>query len=84
MDKRNNITNFTAINYGGGQLRWLRGPRLGPATARLLELRFRIPPVAWVSVSFECSVLSGTGLCVGLIILPGDSYCVVSECDSEA
>jgi len=42
--------------------------------ARLLRLRFRIPPGAWMSVSCECCVLSGRGLCDGLITRPEESY----------
>jgi len=41
--------------------------------------------VAWMFVCGECCVLSGTGLCDGLITHPGESYrlwCVV-ECDQE-
>ena len=44
-------------------------PRHGPATARLLDFRFRL------------CVLSGRGLCVGLITRTGESYrvlCVLS------
>jgi len=40
-----------------------------------------------MSVPCECCVLSGTGLYVGLIIRPKESYRVyvcVSECDREA
>jgi len=40
-----------------------------PAAARLLGLRVRI-----MSVSYECCVLSGKGLCVGLITRPEESY----------
>jgi hypothetical protein len=32
------------------------------------------PPAAWMSVSCECCVLSGRGLCVELITLTGESY----------
>jgi hypothetical protein len=32
-----------------------------------MGLRVRIPPKAWMSVSCECCVLLGRGLCVGLI-----------------
>jgi hypothetical protein len=58
----------------------------GSAAARLLGLRVRIPTGAWLSVSGECCVLSGRGLCVGLITRPEESYPVrcVSECDREA
>jgi hypothetical protein len=45
-----------------------------PAAARLLRLRVRMPPDTWVSFCFECCALSGTGLCVGLITRPEESY----------
>jgi hypothetical protein len=35
----------------------------GSAAARLLGFRFRIPPTAWMSVSCDCCVLLGRGLC---------------------
>jgi hypothetical protein len=63
---------------------WPRGLRRGSAGARLLGLRVRIPPGAWMSVSFECCLLSGRGLCVGLITRPEESYRVLCECDREA
>jgi hypothetical protein len=44
------------------------------ANAWLLELRVRIPPGVWLSVSCECCLLSGRGLCVGLITCPEESY----------
>jgi hypothetical protein len=53
---------------------WPRGLRRGSAAIRLLALRVRIPLGAWVSVSCECCVLSGRGLCVGLITRPEESY----------
>ena len=37
------------------KLQWPRGS----SAARLLGLRVRIPPEAWMSVSCECRVLSG-------------------------
>jgi hypothetical protein len=40
----------------------------------LLGLRVRIPPGAWMSVSCECCVLSGRGLCDRLITRPEESY----------
>jgi hypothetical protein len=46
--------------------------RPGFATVRLLGLRVRIPPGAWVSISCDCCVLSG--LCDGLITRPEESY----------
>jgi hypothetical protein len=56
--------------------RWLRGLSRGFAAARLLGLRVRkkIPPGAWMSVSCECCLFSGRGLCVGLIARPEESY----------
>jgi hypothetical protein len=65
---------------------WPRGLRCGSAADRLLGLRVRIPPVAWMSVSCECCVLSGRGLCYGLITRPEESYRLwcVSDCDREA
>ena len=59
---------------------WPRGLRRGSAAAHFLGLRVRIPDIC-----HECCVLSGRGLCYGLIILPEESYrlwCVV--CDREA
>jgi hypothetical protein len=51
-----------------------RGLRRGSAAARLLWLWFRIPPGAWSFVSFECCVLSGRGLCDGLITCREEFY----------
>jgi len=61
--------------------KWPRVLRRGSAAARLLGSRVRIPPVAWMSDSCECCVLSGTSLCVRMITLPEGSYrvwCVFS------
>ena len=41
---------------------------------RLLELRFRIPQWAWMSLPSTYSVLSGIDLCVMLIAHPQKSY----------
>jgi hypothetical protein len=57
-----------------GHSRWLRGLRRGSTAARLLGLRIRIPPAAWMSVSCECCVLSDRGQCVGLIPRAEESY----------
>jgi hypothetical protein len=53
---------------------WPCGLRRGSAAARLLGLRVRISQGARTSVSCECCVLSGRGLCVGLITCPEESY----------
>jgi hypothetical protein len=53
---------------------WPCDLRCWSAAARLLGLRVRIPPGAWMSVSCECRMLSGRGLCVYLITRPEESY----------
>jgi len=58
----------------GCRSRWPRGLRRGSAVARLLGLWILIPPGAWMSVCCECCVLSGRGVCVGLITRLEDSY----------
>jgi hypothetical protein len=65
---------------------WPRDLRRGSAAARLLGLWVRIPPGAWMSVSCECCVLSGRGLCDELVTRPeGPTECGVSKmCDREA
>ena len=47
--------------------------RSGSAAAHLLGLWVRIPPGAWMFVSCECCVLSGRGMCIGLITRPEES-----------
>jgi len=62
---------------------WSRGIRFRSAAAGLLRLWVRIPPEAWKSLSCECCVLSGRGLCDELITRLEYSYrlwCVV-VCD---
>ena len=51
-----------------------RGLKRGSAAVRFQELRVRISQEAWMSVSCDCCVLSGTGFCVGLIPRPEESY----------
>ena len=53
---------------------WPRGLRCGSATARLPEFRVRIPSGTWMFVCCECCVLSGRGLCDGLIPCPEEFY----------
>ena len=55
------------------------------SAARLLRLWVRIPPGAWMFVWCECRVLSGRGLCDGLITRPEESYRLwrVVVCDQE-
>ena len=53
--------------------------------ARPVRLWVRIPPGAWMFVCCECCVLSGRGLCDGLITRPEESYQLwrVVVCDQE-
>jgi len=64
---------------------WPRGLRRRSAAARLLRLWFRILPGLWMSACCECCVLSGRGLCDGLIIRTEASYRLwsVVVCDLE-
>ena len=61
---------------------WPHGLRRRSAAARLLRSWVRIPPRAWM---FVCCVLSGRGLCDGLIIRSEESYRLwrVVVCDHE-
>jgi hypothetical protein len=53
---------------------WPCSLRRGSSAARLLVSWVRIPQAAWMSVSCECCVLSGRGLCDGLVPRPEESY----------
>ena len=69
----------------GCRSQWPSGLGWGYGAARLLGLRVRIPPGAWMFVSFEYFVLWGRGLCFGPIPRPEESYwlwCVIG-CDLE-
>jgi hypothetical protein len=59
--------------------RWPRGLRRGSSAARLMGLRVRIPPAAWMSVYCECWILLGSGLCDGPIPRPEGSYRVCAR-----
>jgi hypothetical protein len=50
-----------------------------------MRLWVRIPPGAWMSVCYDCCVLSGRGLCDVLITRPAKSFrmCFVNVCDIE-
>ena len=63
---------------------WPRGLRRRSSAARLLRLRVRIPP-GGMDVCCECCVLSGRGLCDGLITRPEESCRLwrVVVCDQE-
>ena len=62
------------------QYQWLRSLVYGSAAAQLLGLQVWIPMGVWMSVSYKCCVLSGTGLCVRLITHPEKSYGVHNLC----
>ena len=53
---------------------WPRGLRRRFTAARLLRSWVRIPPRAWMFVCCEYCVLSGRGLCDGMIIRSEESY----------
>ena len=62
------------------RFQWPSGLRRVSAASSLLGLRVRIPSGAWISVSCDCCVLSGRGLCDGPIPWPEESYllsCVI-------
>jgi hypothetical protein len=82
FDHRNNITVFEVRCRS----QWPCGLRRGAAAAPLLGLWVWITPGAWMSVSCECCVLSGRGLCDGLVTRPEESYRLwcVSQCYREA
>ena len=74
MEGWNHEIYFRHLSIAKPTPRWPRGLRHGSADARLLGLRVRIPPGARMSVSCECCVLSGRGLCNEPITRPEDSY----------
>ena len=66
---------------------WPRGLRRGSAAARFLGLWVQIPPGTLISVCCECCVLSGRGLCIGLITRPEwvlPSVACLNECDHDS
>jgi hypothetical protein len=66
----------TAGKHSVCRSQWPRGLRPGSAAARFLRLWVRIPPNISVSFCCECCVLSGRGLCDGLITRLEESYWV--------
>ena len=64
---------------------WPCGRRRRSSAAHLLRSWVRIPNVAWMFVCCEYCVLSGRGLCDGLITRPEESYRLwyVVVCDQE-
>ena len=76
---------FSYCIYQNCLSKWPRGLRRRSTAARLLRSWVRIPPGAWMFVCCECCVLSGRGLCDGLITRPEESYRLwrVVLCDQE-
>ena len=76
---------FHICNWLQCRSQWPRGLRRRSTAARLLRLWVRIPPRAWMFVCCECCVLSGRGLCDGLIIRSEESCRLwrVVVCDQE-
>jgi hypothetical protein len=71
--------------YNFCRCQWPRGLSCGSAAARLLGLRVRFPPVACMSVSCECCVLSRRGLwCrAGSLVQRIPTECYVSDFKPE-
>ena len=65
-----------------GRSQWPSNLRREPTVDRLLGLRVRNPPGAWMFVCCKCCVLSGKGLCDRPITHPEESYRLwcVTEC----
>ena len=72
-------------NWHTSRSQWPRGLWRRSTAAHLLRSWVRIPPRAWMFVCSECCVLSGRGLCDGLIIRSEESYRLwrVIVCDQE-
>ena len=86
---RRNITEHLCTSYTYSicdicRSQWSRGLRRRSAASRLLRLWVRILP-GGMDVCCECCVLSGRGLCDGLITRPEESYRLwrVVVCDQE-
>ena len=79
------VSTYQFLLTYGSRSQWPRGLKHRFSAARLLRLWVRIPPRAWMFVRCECCVLSGRGLCDGLITRPEESYRLwrVVVCDQE-
>ena len=68
-----------------GQSQWPHSLRCRSTATRLLRSWIRIPPGAWMVICCDCCMLSGRGLCDGLITRPEESYRMwrVVVCDQE-
>jgi len=77
---QNHFSWFNRRNVIRRRSQWPRGQGRRSAATRLLRLWVRITPEAWMPVCRECCVLSGRGLCVGLITRPEESYRLCCIC----
>jgi hypothetical protein len=68
--KLSHILYFVSAKFQKGWSQWPHILKHGSAATYLLRLQVQIPPGAWMSVSFECCVLSGGSLCDGMITRP--------------
>jgi len=71
---------FPLLHITKCRSQWRRGSRLEFAAARLMGLRVRIPPIVWMSVSYECCVLSVESSAHSRSLVQGSP----TECDREA
>jgi hypothetical protein len=79
------VNNLSFVISVMGRPQWPRRLKRRSVAARPLSLWVRIRPWSWMSVCFECCVLSSRGLCVELIPRPEEPYrlwCIV-VCDRE-
>jgi hypothetical protein len=74
IDEWMTMHHFEMILKEECQSQWPRVLRRRSSAASLLRLWVRIPQEAWMFVCCEYCVLSGRGLCDGLITLPEESY----------
>ena len=79
------FSNYSRVSLLPYRSQWSRGLSRKSAAASLLRLWVRIPLGAWISVFFECCVLSGRGLCDELITRPEEPFRLwcVFVCDLE-
>ena len=79
---------YLFLTYGkflSSRSQWPCGLRRRSSATRLLISWVRIPAGTWMFVCCVCCVLSGRGLCDGLITRPDESYrlWLVVVCDQE-
>jgi len=85
LGRLDTVPYIVSYSPAGGRSQWPRGLSRRSSAARRLRLWVRIPPGAWMFVCCECCVMSGRGLCDGLITRPEESYRLwrVVVCDQE-